>query len=443
MRATLVALAAAALCSAAAVPPPLLLLRRPWHGGPAAATAAAVPEATNRYGIGVYNDTAAPALNLQLPEAAALAGDGGYVLLFFNLDFATDGDPASCEHDCRPLQWQLDAVRQAYRLKLRPIVRLGQWSRRIRNFADGGTSGSRTNYTRLAQQYRRFMSAIPRPPDGTPLLVQLLNEPNVCGEWQCLDTAAGAHLPAATAAAEVAGCLRDLIAALRPLPRLALSVAPLAQVGFARCECTAPFKPIVPQNATALSFAAAMLASVPELYDDVDFLCVHAYPVHGASFYSAGGRAGIVSYQPVRDYINAHRRSRAAAATWHPPSSHAAAAAAAPLLLPVIVGETGWHGDATNQTVKAESIVGALTEVFFADPQIVAVLPYLLAEWGTLGAEKAWTDWPVNATAPGGRYPEWYATKALRCKQGVGGTAGCGAAAASIYSRAAARGDSG
>ena len=50
------------------------------------------------------------------------------------------------------------------------------------------------------------------------------------------------------------------------------------QVGFSRCECAPPYAPLVPQNASALSFARAMLAAVPSLFDDVDVLAVHAYP---------------------------------------------------------------------------------------------------------------------------------------------------------------------
>eukprot|EP01043_Picozoa_sp_COSAG02_P028219 COSAG02_NODE_1701_length_11248_cov_8.135348_3_plen_202_part_00 len=38
---------------------------------------------------------------LQLPEAAVLVGDGGTVLLYFDLHFAKDGDPSSCM-DCLP-----------------------------------------------------------------------------------------------------------------------------------------------------------------------------------------------------------------------------------------------------------------------------------------------------------------------------------------------------
>jgi hypothetical protein len=47
-------------------------------------------------------------------------------------------------------------------------------------------------------------------------------------------------------------------------------------VGFSRCECTPPYEPTVAQNTTQLSFAAQMLEAVPELYDHVDFVIVHA-----------------------------------------------------------------------------------------------------------------------------------------------------------------------
>ena len=263
----------------------LLLLLAFVAPAPAAHAAAAAPTA-NRYGMGVYNDTAGPDIALQLPEAAALVGDGGTVLLYFELQFAKDGDPGSCKGGCLPAGWQVSAVRQAYALNLRVLVRLDQWSRRIRDFADAGAGSSSSphqNYTRLAAVYRTFVEALPLPPDGKPpLTIQLLNEPNGC-IWECDETQPGSFLPAQTAAAEVASCFRDLLAALRTLPRLALAVAPLAQVGFSRCECTPPFKPIVPQNTSQLSFAAQMLAAVPELYDNVDYIIVHACELAGCS----------------------------------------------------------------------------------------------------------------------------------------------------------------
>ena len=67
-------------------------------------------------------------------------------------------------------------------------------------------------YTSLGQAYRTFLASLPRPPDGSALNVILLNEPNVCGEWQCGD-GAGIYLAAHTMAAEAASCLQLLLTA--------------------------------------------------------------------------------------------------------------------------------------------------------------------------------------------------------------------------------------
>jgi hypothetical protein len=42
-------------------------------------------------------------------------------------------------------------------------------------------------------------------------------------------------------------------------------------------------------------------------------------------------------------------------------------------LAAIVIGETGWH--TTNQTLKAHSFVAALQQVFFKDPDVIAVLP--------------------------------------------------------------------
>ena len=72
--------------------------------------------------MGVYNDTAGPGIALQLPEVVALVGDGGTVLLYFELSFAKDEDPDSCKGGCLPAEWQVSAVRQAYALNLRVLI---------------------------------------------------------------------------------------------------------------------------------------------------------------------------------------------------------------------------------------------------------------------------------------------------------------------------------
>ena len=154
-----------------------------------------------------------------------------------------------------------------------------------------------------------------------------------------------------------------------------------------------------PSRKHSAAATATMLAAVPELYDDVDYLTVHAYPEDWRfGFDSPAGRAGISSYRPLRDFVNAHRRGRIGDA-------------ATPL--PIVVGETGWQGP--NQTLKAESFVSALTEVFFADAAVTSVLPFMLANWGQFERVWPWTRWPVNATAPAERYAEWVSLQGIFC----------------------------
>jgi hypothetical protein len=113
--------------------------------------------AANRFGVGLYNDTSGPDIALQLPEAAMLVGDGGTVLLYFPLHFSKTGDPGSCLGGCLPAEWHVNALRQAYALNLRPVVRVDQWSRRIRDFADRSSSSTpHQNYTRLAKVTLRW-----------------------------------------------------------------------------------------------------------------------------------------------------------------------------------------------------------------------------------------------------------------------------------------------
>lgn len=132
----------------------------------------------------------------------------------------------------------------------------------------------------------------------------------------------------------------------------------------------------------------------------------HADPQHGEGFGTPAGRNGIISYQPLYQLIQAHRQR------------------AGPVKpLPIVIGETGWH--CMNQTLKAQSFVAALQQVFFKDRNVVAVLPYLLAGFEALNFPKVWVQWEAGDAKPNLREPEWLATKALRCSQDVGGRKGC------------------
>ena len=71
-------------------------------------------------------------------------------------------------------------------LGLRPVVRLGQWPRTIRDFSDDSGGGQHQVYTTLARAYRAFAAALPLPPDGSPLEVVVHNELN--GGTECTAT---------------------------------------------------------------------------------------------------------------------------------------------------------------------------------------------------------------------------------------------------------------
>jgi len=216
----------------------------------------------------------------------------------------------------------MDAHLSSSGLGLRPVIRLGQWPRTIRDFSDDSGSGQHRVYTALARVYRAFAAALPLPPDGSPLEVVVHNELNGGVEWQC---SGNGTLSVGRTAAEVAGCLRDTLAALRTLPRLRLSATPTAYTSAATYPCAAsssPASPVNYSNPTDVPFMEAMLRAVPDLYQQVDFFNAHSYPFGDQPFSSPLGRAGAVHYRAQRECILSpsyswlpsliamHRRSR-------------------------------------------------------------------------------------------------------------------------------------
>lgn len=232
----------------------------------------------NKFGIGAYGggNIVPPPLATQLPWARELAGQGGSVLLNVGMSFRQNGNASSCAGGCVPAAADAAAVAHAYALGLRPVVRLSQWPRTIRDFADD--PASRRHFTQLGAAYKRFVQALPLPPSGDKLDVVVLNEPNGCGEWQC--KGGGGVLQPAEQAAEVATCLRDILAALRPLPRLRLSAAPTAYTVPPTCSCDGSANSAPNWNIpTDLQFMQHMLHAAPDLYSNVDFF--NSHPVSG------------------------------------------------------------------------------------------------------------------------------------------------------------------
>ena len=93
--------------------------------------------------------------------------------------------------------------------------------------------------------------------------------------------------------------------------------------------------------------------------------------------------------------------------------------------LPVMISEAGWQGH--DEAEKASSVVAALQEEWLPDKAVEAVIPFLLSGYNASVFAQAgwrWLLWPTT-TSSGGATPQptlqYNATKALRCRLGVGG----------------------
>lgn len=358
------------------------------------AAVAAASSSSNILGIGVYNDTqGSPGVNLQLPVAANLTGSGGWVLLFFeNIDLPTN--------NLLPEAWQIAALQQAWALGLKPIVRLGQWRRNYRNYSD---DAQHLSYKALAQVYANYVAALPGPPSPSsePLRLILLNEPNICSEWECAEEGPTVYLPSATIAAEVAALSRDVLAAITALPgSYRIAVPPIASVGFPQCQCVPGGSGNNgPQNVNATAFIGQMMAAVTGVYANATDFSAHPYPACQEPFTSWCAAGWLAEYQ---------QQYAVAMPSWQSNPAHSAPGAR----WPIWISETGWQSP-QNETDKAVWMVQALTQLWGADPAVDAVLPFLLAgpQWTPQGWP--WTLWNNDSTAVVTYQPQYSAVRAL------------------------------
>jgi hypothetical protein len=349
----------------------------------------------NKFGIGIYESPSFSTAQ-QLPVALDLVGQGGHVLVYTGLTFAENGNLSSCLRGCVPSEQDVAAIKQAFALGLRPVVRIGQWPRTIRDFSD---DTDHLVYTSLARVYRHFVAALPLPPDGQSSLdVIVMNEPNA--EWQC---SGGGRISTNQTAGEIAGCLRDILVGLRQLPRLRLSAAPTAYASPLLYPClgntNGSHSPVNYSQPNDIAFMRQMLSAVPDLYSHVDFFNSHPYPFGDRPFSEPLGRAGAVHY---RDQL---------LETGYPS-------------LPVLISEAGWKGH--DELSKATSIVAAFEEEWLPDSRVEGVTPFLLSAGGNTSyfANEGW-DWVLwpntSAPAPTTLTMQYNSTRSLRCRIGVGG----------------------
>ena len=91
----------------------------------------------NKFGMGVYGKVP---WEEQLSWTLNLTGHGGRVLLYMTLSFSENGDVTSCG-GCKPAAEEIATLQHAYTMGLRPVVRIGQYPRTIRDFSDDNTLG--------------------------------------------------------------------------------------------------------------------------------------------------------------------------------------------------------------------------------------------------------------------------------------------------------------
>lgn len=196
---------------------------------------------------------------------------------------------------------------------------------------------------------------------------------------------------------ESAGFERDVLKALRPLPRLSLGMVPLGQVQGSAFECIwngtvkGPFN-----NGTVFVQASAsvsqhqghtsrahrlsqdMLSAVPDLYGAADNIWVHPYPACGDNPWDDWCAQG---------WLAAYRDIQAAAnVSWHTDPAHT------DTLPPVLVTETGWQAP-QNESGKALWIVQAFQQLWLPDETVIGVMPFLLAGQFWIPRGWPWTLW--------------------------------------------------
>ena len=165
-----------------------------------------------------------------------------------------------------------------------------RWTGNLRDLHDPGSQ--HTAYTRVAESYAKAAASLPRPPDGTPLKVQLGNELNLA--WGCDCVADTVCMGMQQVAAEAAYFSRDALAALKKVaPALSIAITPIAPIGLQakaccssqqqcnqiaanKSQCACPGNGAI--SLTSLSFEAMMLDAVPDLWHRADWFSTHAYP---------------------------------------------------------------------------------------------------------------------------------------------------------------------
>jgi hypothetical protein len=289
----------------------------------------------------------------------------------------------------------MQALKLAYSINLHVVARIG-YPYIVRDHADDKMNGTSThrNFTSLAAAYGQVVSALPLPPNGQPLFVQVGNEFNACNEWRCSEPPS-VNMSRNQMAEEVAAFASAVAEAFKPMrqkpdSQLRIGHAPIANWDTSPCQCST-FNGLG-QGQHGQSFLALMTAAVPDLFTEVDFLSSHPYPYSNAPYGTDKARRGLGFY-------------RNETATIGRPD------------LPVLITETGWrviNGTATvTEADRANWTVQAYKQIWQPDAQVLGVCPFLLAGQFWQSAGWPWLAQTAGPSSPLIPQPVYKAVQAL------------------------------
>ena len=191
--------------------------------------------------------------------------------------------------------------------------------------------------------------------------------------WGCSCTPELPCLPFDTAVPELASYMAATATALRSLKGVAVAHSPMAPNGVRVITCCPkdPKRTCSDTPTPSIAWLDALVATDAQLYHGVDWLASHSYPCEAPA-------CGLAKDRPDGGWNAPFERAVPGLTLYRNESS------AVGRQLPVIITETGWcHLSNANSTEVGEDLRGSYTVSAFklwrADPQVLAVTPFLLA----------------------------------------------------------------
>jgi len=328
----------------------------------------------NKFGIGAYSDYVGPSYQEQIPMAHNLTGAYGFLLMWVQ-DIPT----------ANLSEWQ-ENLKMAYNHAMRVVLRIDTDYKYV--------NGAIPSY------YKDFISQLPPPPpEVEPLFIVIGNEPNECdpSSW-CNETNPNVTVTAQQSAIQAAVFLATLLPTLKDIDFIWASPSPLGITGPPYCKCQWGL-PIPPQTVVGTQYLSYMLEAAPNLYEYADFLSSHPYPC--SDLMDGQGCLGIEKPEneslPGLAYYRQELKMIG-------------------INLPVLITETGWDLFDTEQNNKATWTVQAFQNIYWPDPVVLGVMPFLLTSKVGYGDYDGFDFVASNMTY----WPVYNAVREYRCSIGYG-----------------------